>query len=58
MDKKMINRLIEKFDEKQLRELIIYIAGKNEATKETLLNYCKEKDAEIDIRSDVRPCGI
>ncbi len=47
MDKKTINKLTGKFDEKQLRELIVYIAGTSEAAGELLLNYCREKDEEV-----------
>lgn len=48
MDKKTINRLIGKFDKKQLQELIGYIVSVNETAKEALLDYCEEKEADIE----------
>ena len=39
--------MIEKLDEKQLRELIVYITGRNGAAKEALLDYCRKEDAEV-----------
>lgn len=50
MDKKMINRLIGKFDKKQLQELVAYIVSANESAQETLLDYCMKKD--VDVKSD------
>lgn len=50
MDNKTINRLIGKFDKKQLQELIKYIVSANDSAKELLLDYCqkKESDAKAD----------
>ena len=47
MDKKTINRLIGKFDKKQLQELIAYIVSVNESAQESLLDYCEKKEKDI-----------
>lgn len=46
MDSETIKRLIEKFDKKQLQELVLYIVNKNAFAEETLLDYCHKKDSE------------
>lgn len=47
MDKNTINKLIGKFDKKQLQELILYIVSVNESASEALLDYCQKKDADV-----------
>lgn len=46
MDNEIIKRLIEKFDKKQLQELIFYIVNENAFAEEALLDYCHKKDSE------------
>lgn len=47
MDKKIVNRLIENYDKKQLRELIAYIVSANELAEELLLDYCQRKESDV-----------
>lgn len=47
MDNKTINKLIGKFDKKQLQELITYIVSVNEQAKVQLLDYCQKKEANV-----------
>lgn len=46
MDKNTINRLIGKFDKKQLLELIFYVISVNDSAGEAVLDYCQKKDLE------------
>ena len=46
MNNKTIKQLIEKFDKKQLQELIFYIINENASAEEALLDYCHKKDSE------------
>ncbi len=45
MDKKTIYKLIDKFDKKQLQELIEYIVSVEESAKELLFDYCRKKES-------------
>lgn len=47
MNKEIINRLIENYDKKQLRELIAYIVSENELAEELLLDYCQRKESDV-----------
>ncbi len=50
MDKKIVNTLLTKFDQEQLKELVCYIVSQCEQAQQALLDYCKEK--ETDRKSD------
>ena len=47
MDKDTINRLIGKFDKKQLQELIFYMVSVDKSVEEALLDYCQKKDSDV-----------
>lgn len=46
MEKEIINRLIEKFDKKQLQELVFYLVSENALAEESLLDYCHKKNSK------------
>lgn len=46
MDNRTVNKLIGKFDKKQLQELILYIVSVNEPAKERLLDYCQKRESK------------
>lgn len=50
MDNKEIRQLIEKYDKKQLEDMVIYIVGRSQSAEEAFLEYCKEK--ETDTKTD------